>query len=340
MKQKIQSIFTSVLIVFAGIVTCSCEEDWYADTEEILTDADHGSLKNGNVVATGEVKNITHNSATILFSANHNYKESLKIAPAILYSEYYNTSYGSTYRMEYNSGSTYRINLENFNSSACELTLTNLKPSTKYYYRAYAESYDYSRTQSTPNRSYGEIKSFTTPAAPVDYSTGEAVDLGLSVKWASKNIGASQPEEYGVKFYWGGTSPTQQSFSADWHDFELSTLKNRGYVDSNNNLTSTYDAATQKWGNKWRMPTREECQELVNKCSWKRITRNGQSVYLITGPNSNVIYMPVASYWTATSYSGTSSSSAYRSYYLYLSSYQSLSTEDRNEIYSIRPVSK
>lgn len=336
MKPKIQLLFASVLVVFAGIVTSSCDHDddyWSLDSEKVLTDASHGSLKNGQVVATGDVKNITHNSATILFSANYNYKKSLDIKPVIIYSEYYNTSYSSTNRLEINSTNTYHIDVENFNSSACEVTLTNLKPSTKYYYRVYAD-----KNESRFVDHYGEVKSFTTSAAPVDYSTGEAVDLGLSIKWASKNIGATLPEDKGVTFYWGGTSPTQQTYYADWHDYILSTLKNRGYVDSDNNLTSTYDAATQRWGSKWRMPTREECQELVNQCTWKLTTRNGQSVYLITGPNSNVIYLPASVYyWTATSYSGTSSSYAYRSYYW---NNYGASTGNRENIYYIRPVSK
>lgn len=334
MKQKIQSILTFVLIVFAGIVTGSCQEDWVADADEVLTDSDHGGLLNGLVVVTGAAKNITHNSATILFSANYNYKESLGIKPSIIYGKWYSTGYDSNYKLEYYGSNRTIIEIEDFNSSECEVTLTNLQPSTTYYYRAHAEVNQY-------RHSYGEVMSFTTsaaPAEPIDYSVGEAVDLGLSVKWASKNIGATQPEESGVKFYWGGTEPVQSKYSPDWHDFTLSTLKSHGYVDSDNNLCPPYDAAKQKWGGKWRMPSIEECRELVDKCSWKQITRNGRSVYLVTGPNSNVIYMPVTSYWTATSYSGTSSYWAYESYYL--SSSKSLYSTDRNEIYSIRPVSK
>lgn len=289
MEHKAQLIYTLLLLVFTGIVISACDaEDWEAD-DSLLTDEIHGSLTNHHVVATGTVKNVTHNSATILFSANHNYKVSLGVEPGIKYSE-------SESNIKDKNGKS--IDVDNFTSSDCEVTLTNLKPSTKYYYRAYAVA--------DGEYHYGEIRSFTTT---YDYTPGEAVDLGLSVKWANRNIGASQPEEIGMSFYWG---QTLNSESKDWHEFSLSTLINQGYIDDNNNLSSSYDTAAQIWGSKWRMPTKDEFQELIDKCTWKNTKKNGVNVFLITGPNSNVIYLPYSSdvdYWSS------SSSSAY-SYYL------------------------
>lgn len=307
MKHNIQLIFTSLFLVLAGIVISACDaEDWEAD-DSLLTDEIHGSLTNHQVVATGIVEAMTHNSAVILLSANHNYKESLEIKPGIEISEY------STLQ------SSYKFEVDNFNSSACEVKLSYLKPFTIYYYRAYAEA--------DGCYHYGETKSFMTDP---DYTPGKAVDLGLSVKWANCNIGASQPEEKGVSFYWG---KTLTSFSTDWHAYSLSTLMNQGYIDNNNNLCPKYDTATQIWGSEWRMPTKEEFQELINKCSWKETTKNGVQVYLITGPNSNVIYLRrYGDSWTS---SCNSKDSYVLSHY-----YKQLTTNYRSYYNSIRPVQK
>lgn len=292
MKQIFQVIFTAFLFVFAGVLVSACEgEDEFWDAgDQQLTDESHGNLRNNRVVATGTVRDVRFTSATILCSANYNYKESLGIKPSIIYSTSPNRPMcGDPY--------TTQIEVKDFTKSECEVNLDNLNPGTTYYYRAYAIA--------DGSEHYGDLKSFTTP---FDYSKIESVDLGLSVKWAIHNIGASQPEELGKYFYWGQTSA---STSKDWHDFALSTLVSHGYIDNNNNLCPSYDTATELWGGKWRMPTKDEFQELIDKCEWKRVMKNGEEVALITGPNGNFIYMPrtgsVFSYWT----SSCSSSKAY-----------------------------
>lgn len=300
MKQKIQLIFASFLLVSTSVLFCACDgEDWWADRYSILTDASHGSLKNGQVVATGKVQNVTQNSATILCSANYNYKESLQIRPGILYGDNYN---GRDIDFLEDNERTTHVEISDFTTFAYKVTLNNLRPSTTYYYCAYAKT-------SGNNYAFGEIKSFTTA---MSNTPGEAVDLGLSVKWASLNIGAAQPEQMGAQFYWGGTTACQESSNkADWHDFSISTLKNQGYIDNDNNLCPLHDAATQMWGSGWRMPTEDECRELVNKCSWKKTTKNGNDVFLVTGPNGNVIYLPCYYYWSSTASSYSSSYSYY-----------------------------
>lgn len=325
MKKKIQLILTSFVLIFVGITICACDGDnWYPE-DNVLTDASHGSLTNHQIIATGEVHNVTTNSATILLSANYNYKNSLDIKPGILIGTNYD---GSDWGFDYYDHSKEHIEINSFTNSACEVTLSNLQPSTTYYYRAYAwaDRCDH----------YGEIKSFRTS---YDTSIIDAVDLGLSVKWANMNIGASTPEDYGNKFYWGGIEASEKNFHADWHDFSLSTLQNQGYINKDNNLCSPYDAATQIWGSKWRMPTEDEFQELIDKCSWKKTTKNGKEVMLVTGPNSNVIYFPSsAGYWSSTAnYS--------YSYYLWLNyiNYRlikEINTMNRDCLYAIRPVLK
>ena len=327
MKKKFQLIFTSIILVSAGIMFGACDqEDWYFDTSLTLADESHGGLKNGNIVATGDVKNVTHNSATILCSANHNYKEALNIRPGILLTT--NSSYDAKEReFRVDKSDVYRFDVDIFTGSECEVELNGLQPLTKYYYRAFAGATSYYGPYC-----YGEIKSFTTP---MNNTPGEAVDLGLSIKWASQNIGASQPEELGGEFCWGYI----EGGNYEWHDLSLSTLKTYGYIDDDCNLTPSYDAATQIWGSQWRMPTKEECDELVSKCTWKRTTKNGKDVYLVTGPNSNYIYIPRFSLWTASAHKSYSNAS----YYLYIDNdwvYKCRTdyTYSRGNLRPIRPV--
>ena len=127
-------------------------------------------------------------------------------------------------------------------------------------------------------------------------SDSEYVDLGLSVKWATCNVGASKPEEYGDYFAWGETS-TKETYDRDncpTYGLGYSSLQSQGYIDSEGNLTAQYDAARANWGGDWRMPTRAEQEELLNNCTWKWRKQNGVKGYKVTGPNGNSIFLPAA----------------------------------------------
>lgn len=129
-------------------------------------------------------------------------------------------------------------------------------------------------------------------------SVCEAVDLGLSVKWASCNVGATSPEEYGDYFAWGETA-TKSSYSSSnsvTYDLSFSELESRGIIGSDGNLTAAYDAATANWGDNWRMPTLDEIKELLDDCFWSWTSQNGVNGYLVTGPNGNSIFLPAAGY--------------------------------------------
>lgn len=126
-------------------------------------------------------------------------------------------------------------------------------------------------------------------------TVAEAIDLGLSVKWASWNVGATAPEESGDYFVWSETSPRSSydgSFTTDV--LPISELKSRGIIDSDGNLTASYDAATANWGEKWRMPTIDEIDELIVNCTYKWTTYNGVSGQLYIGPNGKSIFLPAA----------------------------------------------
>lgn len=101
--------------------------------------------------------------------------------------------------------------------------------------------------------------------------TGEhiAVDLGLSVKWATVNLGADFPEDSGYYLSWGQTSPTSEDYYTAYSDF----------------LSMEADGARQLWGNEWRIPTDAELNELRKECIWIWTKYNGKNGYRIQGPS-------------------------------------------------------
>ena len=144
----------------------------------------------------------------------------------------------------------------------------------------------------------------TTPEEPKNMENGhEYVDLGLSVKWATCNVGANQAEEYGDYFAWGETEPKEVY---DWSTYKWGnsnetqtkycTDSNYGTVDNKTVLESADDAATENWGGAWRMPTYEELDELLTKCTWIVTTMNGVDGCKVIGPNGNSIFLPNGGY--------------------------------------------
>ena len=132
----------------------------------------------------------------------------------------------------------------------------------------------------------------------------DCVDLGLSVKWATCNIGAESPEDYGDYFAWGETEP-----KATYTEGNCKTMdKNIGEISGN----PAYDAATANWGGSWRMPTYDECQELVDNCTWTWTTQNGVKGYKVKSKkNGNNIFLPAAGYRDGSSLHDA----GYRGYY-------------------------
>ena len=116
----------------------------------------------------------------------------------------------------------------------------------------------------------------------------EWVDLGLSVKWATCNVGASSPSDYGNYYAWGETR-TKSEYTTD----NCSTYGiNIGDISGD----SRYDAARANWGGTWRLPTQAEMQELIDKCSWTWTSLRGHNGYWVTGPNGSSIFLPAAGY--------------------------------------------
>lgn len=132
----------------------------------------------------------------------------------------------------------------------------------------------------------------------------ECVDLGLpsGTLWATCNVGASSPEEYGDYFAWGETAPKSEYKwgTYKWCNGSGYTMtkycagNNYGNPDNRSSLDLEDDAAHVNWGGDWRMPTREEQEELRSQCTWIWTTMNGTNGYKIVGPNENSIFFPAA----------------------------------------------
>ena len=131
----------------------------------------------------------------------------------------------------------------------------------------------------------------------------EYVDLGLpsGIKWATCNVGANSPEEYGGFYVWG---ETEEKEDYGWETYKwcngsdesftkYCTNRYLGTVDNKTVLDPEDDVAHVKWGGDWRMPTTEEQEELRNECTWEWTALNGVNGYRVTGPNGNSIFLPV-----------------------------------------------
>lgn len=115
-----------------------------------------------------------------------------------------------------------------------------------------------------------------------------AIDLGLSVMWCDRNLGALSVEGVGNYYAWGETEP-KESYS--WDTYSYGSSKNN-VKDIGMNISGTqYDAATKLLGEDWRTPTRAEFIELANKCTWERATENGVEGYKGTGPSGKSIFI-------------------------------------------------
>ena len=236
----------------------------------------YGELKPQIKVTTGAATDITYNSATLGGTLNN---ANVSIDCGIIY--------GTSSNLSATTGTSVATKSQNEFS----LTINGLSSNTTYYYRAYAiVGGEYI---------YGKVLSFTTEQAE---SGVEAVDLGLSVKWAPYNVGATAPEEYGGYYAWG---ETEEKSDYTWATYKwcsgsektmtkYCTESSYGTVDNKTTLELEDDVAHVTWGNLWRMPTKEELDELYNECTWLWTTVNSINGYKVIGPNGNSIFLPVA----------------------------------------------
>lgn len=162
----------------------------------------------------------------------------------------------------------------------------NFEKGKYYVYNSISNGFDVPPMEegSEPNQ---EIEGFGRVA--------DAVDLGLSVKWASWNVGASKIAEYGGLY--GAGDPTGLLTSKNYSDY---------YWVSGANICGTeYDLAHVKWGGTWRLPTIEELKELKENCTWTYdVIKDGVKGSIATGPNGKELFFPYAGNRRGSSKSG------------------------------------
>ncbi len=139
-------------------------------------------------------------------------------------------------------------------------------------------------------------------------NSADWVDLGLpsGLLWATHNVGATTPEEYGHHLAWG---ETQAKATYGWETYAFGDSKTTltrycgsaengldGFTDNLATLQPSDDAATANWGDDARTPTKEDWDELLDNCTREWVTQNNVSGYKLTGTNGNTIFLPAAGY--------------------------------------------
>ena len=208
-----------------------------------------------------------------------------------LYSSYYTfneTTYGLAYHLEPSEES--QPSSKNHHSQSV-LWRFNVKDDDGHY------DFNYVRAV-VGGASYGSWN------VPKDI---KMVDLGLAVKWADRNIGASSPEDFGNYYAWRETE-TKSEYTK--YNSIFYNEKARDYTFSGDQRNN--DVASLKLGGYWRMPNRYDIEEMLKKCKITETTKNGINGYNIKGPNGNSIFLPSAGmidgtkhingiyYWTGT----------------------------------------
>lgn len=138
----------------------------------------------------------------------------------------------------------------------------------------------------------GEVASieFNSPERPPvsKPEAAEAVDLGLSVKWASCNVGATKAGETGAFLAWG---EKEEKGLYNWSTYFDANCERP--LESISGMPD-YDVAAAEWGGEWRMPTFNEMQELISKCTWAWTEQDGVKGYVVSGANGQSIFLPAA----------------------------------------------
>ena len=171
-----------------------------------------------------------------------------------------------------------------YSSEGNSMIISELKPNTTYYARAFI-----TLNEEHGTKIYGNTIQFTTKE--ILYSS-DYVDIGLSVAWATCNLGSSTPSNVGGYYRWGETDLSSLSTGYIWSGSDGFTKYNA--TDGKVTLEASDDAASVNLGGKWRMPTNDELTELRNNCTWTPTTQNGVKGSTVTGPNGKSIFIPIS----------------------------------------------
>ena len=303
-----------------------------------------GLINSGELVVAAEATDITEHSAVLWGYVNPS-----ELAPGVEVGIILSTLENSSLQ-----NGICLVSSEIDNNNKFFVEAKDLVPGKKYYYKAFI---NYSGTYRT-----SDVKNFTTKEFVF-----AGVDLGLSVKWANANLGASSPADYGGYYQWAGKRDvsntsiyldwdncpyhTGSSYESGWTKYN--TQSSYGTVDNKTTLEASDDAAAVNLGGKWRMPTDAEWTELRQSCTWTWTSFNGVEGYMVTSKkNGNSIFLPAAGYREYDRMVGVGSYGGYWSsaLYTYYPNNANLLYFDWNSVYgdtlnryyglSVRPVSE
>ena len=264
----------------------------------------------------GEIKSFTTSSfsanvKTVSAASDHLYKATLNGSVVFENTGGFSKSAGFLYgekesvptlEMLNEAGESANANIDLDNCFSAKLS--GLKCGVTYNYVAWVKVHD--------KVFYGSVESFTSKPLPEG-----AVDMGLSVAWASCNIGAASPEDFGELYAWGETETKEEygwatyKWGSPSHLTKYNTDRTVGVVDNKTVLEPEDDAAHVNLGKSWRMPTLDEVKELIDNCTWTWIIyKKGIRGYTVTSNiNGNMIFLPTidknntdnwyAGYWTS-----------------------------------------
>ena len=165
------------------------------------------------------------------------------------------------------------------------------------------------------------VFTFCTTSTTGELNGHEWVDLGLSVRWAACNVGASIPSECGDYYAWGEVE-TKSKYENSKIIVKWEYIGTNSEYTEENSLTygvelgdisgnPQYDAATANWGEGWRMPTKDEYRELLHECDLEWTSLDGMLGCKVTGPNGNSIFLPAAGDRYESSLSGVGEGGGY-----------------------------
>lgn len=140
-----------------------------------------------------------------------------------------------------------------------------------------------------------------------DSNHPHAIDLGIGVKFACCNIGASAPEKYGDYYAWGETKKKYRFSTLNYKHGGNKSY--RAYHDIGNDISGTqYDVAHVNWQGNWRLPSKEQMELLKDRCKKEWVTYKRVEGMRFIGPNGNSIFMPASgsSWYDETKYVGYS----------------------------------
>lgn len=258
----------AIIAIFMSVNLISCS----SDDEDVILDPsnDYGKITKNSFVATGGYRDVKPLKATILASINPTYQGAYFSMGIEFTPHQPNFNSSETQSISSNSG----VTNGHFETELSWGDEGALEPETTYYYRAYA--------MVGGTRYNGETRSFDTPHLEV--SKDRFVDLGLSVKWASYNMGANSPEAIGTCL--------QQEYAFDFFDYDNYI---KGSLDDDNWLGDPdFDVATHTMGSEYRIPAEDEWRELENSCNWTSGMCNGVKGFYVSDKRDGtaVIFLP------------------------------------------------